>query len=66
MKKLYYYLLPCLLFSNAVIAQNENNPGSNHGNKFEQLGTMLSTPMSTARHLVRRGQNTGSKKPIMI
>lgn len=26
-------------------AQNiQNNPGSNHGNKFEQLGTILSTP----------------------
>ncbi|MGY0041490.1 hypothetical protein [Pedobacter sp. NJ-S-72] len=26
-------------------AQNiQYNPGSNHGNKFEQLGTMLSTP----------------------
>jgi hypothetical protein len=28
-----------------VNAQNiQNNPGSNHGNKFEQLGTILSTP----------------------
>jgi hypothetical protein len=27
------------------LAQNiQNNPGSNHGNKFEQLGTILSTP----------------------
>lgn len=27
------------------IAQNiQNNPGSNHGNKFEQLGTILTTP----------------------
>jgi hypothetical protein len=26
-------------------AQNiQNNPGSNHGNKFEQLGTILPTP----------------------
>ncbi len=28
-----------------VYAQNiQNNPGSNHGNKFEQLGTILPTP----------------------
>ncbi|MCM5527199.1 M1 family metallopeptidase [Parasegetibacter sp. NRK P23] len=28
-----------------VLAQNiQNNPGSNHGNKFEQLGTILPTP----------------------
>ena len=28
-----------------VSAQNtQNNPGSNHGNKFEQLGTILPTP----------------------
>lgn len=30
-----------------VFAQNiQNNPGSNHGNKFEQLGTILPTPNS--------------------
>ncbi|MFC4163834.1 M1 family metallopeptidase [Epilithonimonas zeae] len=35
-----------LLFCSAVVsAQNiQNNPGSNHGNKFEQLGTILPTP----------------------
>jgi len=35
-----------LLFCSAVAsAQNiQNNPGSNHGNKFEQLGTILPTP----------------------
>ncbi len=28
-----------------VLAQDiRNNPGSNHGNKFEQLGTILPTP----------------------
>src|SRR6478736_6741398 len=31
--------------SGAVNSQNiQNNPGSNHGNKFEQLGTILPTP----------------------
>lgn len=35
-----------LVFCSAVVgAQNiQNNPGSNHGNKFEQLGTILPTP----------------------
>lgn len=38
----------CLLFSfliNNLTAQDiRNNPGSNHGNRFEQLGTILPTP----------------------
>jgi Peptidase family M1 domain len=34
-----------LLISICVNAQDiKNNPGSNHGNKFEQLGTILPTP----------------------
>ncbi len=35
-----------LVFCSALVgAQNiQNNPGSNHGNKFEQLGTILPTP----------------------
>lgn len=35
-----------LLFCSAILySQNiQNNPGSNHGNKFEQLGTILPTP----------------------
>lgn len=34
-----------LLFSATFFAQNiQNNPTSNHGNKFEQLGTILPTP----------------------
>lgn len=39
-------LLACLgLLSGSAMAQNlQNNPGSNHGNKFEQLGTILPTP----------------------
>ena len=36
-------VLGCAFYS--VNAQNiMNNPGSNHGNKFEQLGTILPTP----------------------
>jgi hypothetical protein len=34
-----------LLGATSLFAQNiQNNPGSNHGNKFEQLGTILPTP----------------------
>lgn len=39
-------LFACLgLYAGAIAAQDlKNNPGSNHGNKFEQLGTILPTP----------------------
>jgi hypothetical protein len=39
-------VLLCVLFiSSGVYAQDiRNNPNSNHGNKFEQLGTILPTP----------------------
>ncbi len=44
MKK-HQYLLVFLGFISQYFAQNiQNNPGSNHGNKFEQLGTILPTP----------------------
>jgi hypothetical protein len=45
MNKLFT-LTGLLLISGSVgMAQNiQNNPGSNHGNKFEQLGTILPTP----------------------
>jgi len=45
MNKLFT-LTGLILFSGGlVMAQNiQNNPGSNHGNKFEQLGTILPTP----------------------
>jgi Peptidase family M1 domain len=34
-----------MLLSSSVLAQDiRNNPNSNHGNKFEQLGTILATP----------------------
>src|SRR6218665_2883121 len=37
--------LGVLFVSGAMYAQNiKNNPGSNHGNSFEQLGTILPTP----------------------
>ena len=44
MKKILFLVLlsSCIFFS---FAQDiKNNPGSNHGNRFEQLGTILPTP----------------------
>src|SRR5205085_9281613 len=32
------------VFSFAFAQNTQNNPGSNHGNKFEQLGSILPTP----------------------
>lgn len=45
MKKIFLLKLSAFCFVGSVFAQNiQNNPGSNHGNKFEQLGTILPTP----------------------
>ncbi len=45
MKKVFTALLTLCTFAGAAVAQDiQNNPGSNHGNKFEQLGTILPTP----------------------
>lgn len=44
MKKLILVWASCL-FTSALFSQNiKNNPGSNHGNDFEQLGTILPSP----------------------
>ncbi|MDR6567027.1 M1 family metallopeptidase [Chitinophaga ginsengisegetis] len=40
-KQLY---LAGVLCCSILSLQAQNNPGSNHGNRFEQLGTMLQTP----------------------
>lgn len=45
MKK-HLLLVAALIFSINTFGQYLNNPGSNHGNKFEQLGTILSDPNS--------------------
>ena len=43
--KHFFAFLMFVAVSTVSIAQNiQNNPTSNHGNKFEQLGTILSTP----------------------
>lgn len=45
MKKFIVLLGWQLFICSLLLAQNiQNNPGSNHGNKFEQLGTILPTP----------------------
>jgi hypothetical protein len=41
----FLQLITCLLFVNVVQSQDiRNNPGSNHGNRFEQLGSILPDP----------------------
>lgn len=44
MKKFFTLLFTGCLGAGAFAQDIHNNPGSNHGNKFEQLGTILSTP----------------------
>jgi hypothetical protein len=45
MRKLLTLLIVLTFLSAGTWAQNiQNNPGSNHGNKFEQLGSILPTP----------------------
>ncbi len=45
MKKISSVICLQLFLCSFIFAQNiQNNPGSNHGNKFEQLGTILPTP----------------------
>src|SRR3954468_988683 len=45
MKNVFTTVLVACTFVGAAVAQDiQNNPGSNHGNKFEQLGTILNTP----------------------
>ncbi|SHF11016.1 M1 family metallopeptidase [Pedobacter caeni] len=39
-------LFAAIFLSIHTYAQHLNNPGSNHGNKFEQLGTIISDPNS--------------------
>src|SRR5688500_2332124 len=43
-KHLSLVVAVCGLFSVAQAQNIQNNPGSNHGNKFEQLGVILPTP----------------------
>lgn len=52
-----------LSLSVTLFAQNiQNNPGSNHGNKFEQLGTILPTPNYYRAASGAPGQGFGKTK----
>ena len=44
MKKIFLLVLLCSCISFCFAQDIQNNPGSNHGNRFEQLGTILPTP----------------------
>ena len=45
-KQLFSFLVAVLFFVGAKAQNIQDNPGSNHGNRFEQLGTILPTPNS--------------------
>jgi hypothetical protein len=45
MKRVVFFLIVLQGVYSLLVAQDiQNNPGSNHGNKFEQLGSILPTP----------------------
>ena len=44
MKQLTALVLLCSITMAGIAQDIKNNPGSNHGNRFEQLGTILPTP----------------------
>jgi len=46
MKARFLFLLSCASLSAAFAQNSPNNPGANHGNRFEQLGTILQDPNS--------------------
>ena len=44
MKQLFSLIFSLVIIFNSFSQDIKNNPGSNHGNRFEQLGTILPTP----------------------
>lgn len=44
MKKLFFSIVLTATITVSIAQDIRNNPNSNHGNKFEQLGTILPTP----------------------
>lgn len=44
MRRILLFLFSISLFTTISAQDIKNNPGSNHGNRFEQLGTILPTP----------------------
>ena len=43
-KRIFLSFFICISVMNLLAQDIRNNPGSNHGNRFEQLGTILPTP----------------------
>jgi hypothetical protein len=64
MTKQAYLLLLAIGLGSAQAQDIRNNPGSNHGNRFEQLGTILPTPMSIEQRAERPARNTGNSAAI--
>ncbi len=44
MRRLFFFICGCFVMLSLSAQNIENNSASNHGNKFEQLGTILPTP----------------------
>ncbi|MBL7736547.1 MAG: M1 family metallopeptidase [Chitinophagaceae bacterium] len=44
MKQWFCFFIAAFIFTNTEAQDIRNNPNSNHGNKFEQLGTILPSP----------------------
>src|SRR5215510_8884239 len=44
MRRLFFMICACFVVFSLKAQNIENNSASNHGNKFEQLGTTLPTP----------------------
>jgi len=66
-KKLVSTCAVIIASASVLIAQDiRNNPSSNHGNKFEQLGTILATPNEYRTAVARQDQSIGNKELIMI
>lgn len=63
-QSLAIFLLFNLLINNITAQDIRNNPGSNHGNRFEQLGTILPTPNEYRTASGALAQNIGSKGVI--
>ena len=55
MRKLLFLFSLILSISAASARDIKNNPGSNHGNRFEQLGTILPTPNEVPHSQWRTG-----------
>ena len=44
MRKVFLFCTAAMVMTTAIAQDIKNNPNSNHGNRFEQLGTSLPTP----------------------